>query len=311
MNSLVCYDQTMTLITTSQNRNLVDEFVGCYSSQETKRAYRLDLQDFLSFFNDQFSSPAQITLLHLVQFRDHLCNRLAAKTVNRKIATIKSFLKWCQSQGLVAANVSYTLKLPAPNVENPTSAFTDAEVSRILSAPIRDLDGLMHRLILTMLFNLGLRRSEIVKIQMRDMYDDRGTKVLKVKGKGDKQRLLPITDVVQLAVDAYLAKLEDQGYGTKSSSDFLLSPCVNFGKHVSVSTVDRVVKYYAKRAGVDRAVSPHSCRATVISHLLENQVSPRDVADFVGHSSIQTTVGVYDKKRDGLTNSAALKVRFA
>lgn len=151
----------------------------------------------------------------------------------------------------------------------------------------------------------------MVGIRIRDMYDDRGVRVLRVRGKGDKQRMIPVSDEVQLVMNDYLDKFDERGDCPKAPNDFLFRSLTDPSKHVSTATVDRIVKRYAKQAGVDRNVSPHSCRATVISHLLENQVSPRDVADFVGHSSIQTTVGVYDKKRDGLTNSAALKVRFA
>lgn len=290
----------MTKITTSSNRNLVTEFISCYSSADTKRAYKLDLEDFLRFFKNEFKHPEDIKLVHLVQYRDYLHSRLAAKTVNRKIATIKSFLKWCVSQGLVTSNVSFSLKLPAPNVENPTSAFTDAEVVRMLDAARAD-NATQDQTILAFLFNLGLRRSELVKIKHKHFQEDRGVKTLKILGKGDKVRVVPINSELEW----HLQNLMDsRRYGDKPSPE-------DFVFKTSASNVDRIVKYYAKKAGIDRNVSPHSCRATVISHLLENGVSPRDVADLVGHSSIQTTVGVYDKKRLGLVNSAAFKVRFA
>jgi integrase len=79
---------------------------------------------------------------------------------------------------------------------------------------------------------------------------------------------------------------------------------------VSGSTIYAIVKKYAKMVGVTRNVSPHSCRATAISQLLENGESPRNVADFAGHASINTTIGSYDKKRDGLKNSSAMKLKF-
>jgi integrase len=79
---------------------------------------------------------------------------------------------------------------------------------------------------------------------------------------------------------------------------------------ISVNTIYNIVKKYAKIIGVTRPVSPHSCRATAISQLLENGESPRNVADFAGHSSVNTTIGSYDKKRDGIKNSSAMKLNF-
>ena len=96
----------------------------------------------------------------------------------------------------------------------------------------------------------------------------------------------------------------------KSGTPFWPQNSERFLLQVSVSTIYAIVKKYAKIIGVTRNVSPHSCRATAISQLLENGESPRNVADFAGHSSVNTTIGSYDKKRDGLKNSSAMKLKF-
>jgi integrase/recombinase XerD len=121
-----------------------------------------------------------------------------------------------------------------------------------------------------------------------DILEDRGVMILRVRGKGSKERMIPLTKEIHNATETYLQK------------SVTLNP----------SSIYRIVNRYAKKIGIEKRVGAHSCRATLISHLLENQVSPRDVADLVGHSNINTTISIYDKKRLGVQNSAAYKVKF-
>jgi integrase len=153
-----------------------------------------------------------------------------------------------------------------------------------------------------------LRRSELVSIKLEDIYEDRGVTVLRIKGKGDKVRVLPLSDTLVVNLKEYL-----KNYGTVlDQKDYLFQSHKDIRnvQAMSGTTVYKIVNKYAKILGITKRVGAHSCRATVISHLLENSVSPRDVANFAGHSSINTTVGIYDKRRDEIKNSAAYKVKF-
>ena len=257
------------------------EFLANFSSEETKRAYASDLRNFLKSYNRNIE---QITLLDLITYRDMLLKDSSPATVRRKLSTIKSFLEWCTMRGIIITNPAANLKMPKAMTKFPTLAFTDEEVSKMIAAPANEF----HKAILVLLFNLGLRRSELTNMSKIDIFEDRGVNILRIRGKGSKERLVPLTPIIKESVDRYLAE------------NVSLNP----------SSVYRIVNRYAKSVGITKRVGAHSCRATLISHLLENQVSPRDVADLVGHVNIQTTVGVYDKKRDMLKNSAAYKVNF-
>lgn len=289
-------------------RNVIEEFLRNFTSYATIMAYRKDIESFFRHFNGKFTHPADISFDDLLSYREHLSRQgLSSASVNRKMSSIKSLMTWFANQGFISHNPASNLKLPKVNVESPTLAFTDEEVVAMINAPdVKLSSGMTHRLILALLFHLGLRRSELVKLKRSDLMEDRGATVLRVHGKGDKVRIMPITEGLKNYFKEYFGRVRDW-----EPDDYLIrSSFEEPKKSMNPSTVFKIVRRYARQVGIDRRVSPHSCRATVISHLLENQVSPRDVADFVGHSSIQTTVGLYDKKRDGIKNSAALKVNY-
>src|SRR5690606_3316432 len=108
----------------------------------------------------------------------------------------------------------------------------------------------------------------------------------RIQGKGDKLRLIPLNETVYEEIQMYLAHLDDNGISL-GPEDFLLQTELNTrnGKPMDGSTIFRVIGRYAKKLGINKSVSPHSCRATVISHLLDTQhAAIRDVATFAGHS---------------------------
>lgn len=295
------------------SKELIMQFLDNFPSVNTRDAYRVDIQDFLEFFNRKFQHPNEVTLSDAILYRDHLIDTKSSATAHRKLASVKSLFNWCANTGIVSINPIASLKMPKTMTEMPTLAFTDAEALNLLELPdTSTFTGNMHRLVLSFLFNLGLRRSELVNIKLSDIYEDRGVQVIRIQGKGSKQRILPLSDKVKLDLKTYILNYTNYVGVILNQEDFLLQTSVDRRneKPVDGSTIYRIVNRYAKAADISKRVGAHSCRATVISQLLENQISPRDVADFAGHSNIQTTIGSYDKKRDGLKNSAALKVNY-
>ena len=170
---------------------------------------------------------------------------------------------------------------------------------------------LILKLVIFLLFSLGLRRSELVNIRVGDFYQDRGHYVLKIRGKGNKDRHLPLQTEVLQAVKIYTDAMAAHGVQFEKE-DFLIQSSLK-GKNtrpMDGSTVYRIIERYAKKCGINKKVGAHSCRATAISHLLDTQKTPiRDVAIFAGHSNITTTER-YDKRRENLDNSAAYKVNY-
>jgi site-specific recombinase XerD len=296
--------------------DFISEFLVQFLSEDTKTAYVKDLNfffDFLKSGNVTIAHPSQIQSFHFQLYRDHLIERnLASATINRRLVCIRSFIKWAVAARLMDHNPLDTIKLPKVQTESPTIAFDDQEVVKMINAPdLKTHKGRTHRLIMVMLFNLGLRRSELINIKMSQFFNDRGHVVLRIHGKGDKVRLIPLNQFVYDEVLAYTDHLRDHGVDLEGD-DFLLQTEINHKNErpMDGSTIYRVIEKYALSLGINKAVSPHSCRATVISHLLDTQnTAIRDVATFAGHANITTTER-YDKRRKNLDKSAAYQVDY-
>lgn len=297
-------------------QDFIQEFLVQFLSPDTKTAYIKDLKfffDFLRSGNVIVSHPKEIQSYHFQLYRDHLLERgLASATINRRLVCIRSFMKWAIAARLIEFNPLDTVKLPKVQTESPTVAFDDDEVLRMINAPdLATHKGKTHRLIMVMLFHLGLRRSELTNLQMHQIVSDRGHWVLRILGKGDKVRLIPMNEKVYEEVSLYVAHLRDHGHEL-GPHDYLLQTEIKTknSKPMDGSTIFRIIEKYARSVGINKAVSPHSCRATVISHLLDTQnAAIRDVATFAGHSNITTTER-YDKRRKNLDKSAAYQVDF-
>lgn len=298
-------------------RDFIQEFLVQFLSPDTKTAYIKDLKFFFDFLKSgavQISHPKEIQSYHFQLYRDHLMERgLSSATINRRLVCIRSFMKWAIAAKLIEHNPLDTVKLPKVQTESPTVAFDDDEVLQMLNAPdLSTHKGKTHRLVMIMLFHLGLRRSELTHLKMHQMVQDRTHYVLRILGKGDKLRLIPLHESVFEEIKLYLAHLKDHGI-ILGPEDYLLQTEIKSKneKPMDGSTIFRVIGKYAKQLGINKAVSPHSCRATVISHLLDTQhAAIRDVATFAGHSNITTTER-YDKRRKNLDKSAAYQVDFA
>lgn len=296
--------------------DFVNDFLGDYISPCTKRAYLKDLQlffDFLKSGGEHITHPSQIESVHFKAYRDRQQTRgLSSATIARRLVAIRSFIQWSIARNLMDRNPLDSVKLPKVQTEAPTLAFEDHEaLSMIMAADISTYKGRMNRLIMVLLFNLGLRRSELANIRMEDIVEERGHKVLRVKGKGGKIRQVPLRNFVLNEIKDYEAHLASAGQVLWAGD--LLIQTEEYKKNetpIDGSTIYRIVARHAKQLGIDKRVSPHSCRATVISHLLDTkEKSMRDVADFAGHTNINTTER-YDKRRNNLDKSAAYDVGF-
>jgi integrase/recombinase XerD len=300
----------------SDIKDFINEFLVQFLSEDTKTAYIKDLKfffDFLKSGNVIVSHPGEIQSYHFQLYRDHLIERsLSSATINRRLVCIRSFVKWAVAAKLMDHNPLDTIKLPKVQTESPTVAFDDDEVIQMINAPdIKTHKGRTHRLIMVMLFNLGLRRSELINIRTYQLYQDRGHMVLRIHGKGDKVRLIPLNENVQKEILDYIDSMKSEGIEL-GSEDFLLQTDLGSknDRPMDGSTIYRVIERYARGLGINKAVSPHSCRATVISHLLDTKnAAIRDVASFAGHANITTTER-YDKRRKSLDRSAAYQVDY-
>ena len=256
-------------------------------SAGTVEYYEVDLKQFVNFLEEQFPAgledPGQIDLIVL---RAYVANLVSAGyktgTVHRKIAVLRSFFRFLYSRGAVEVNYSKHLRLPKMPKRFPS--FLDmAQANRALELPDTSTPtGIRDRAILELLYATGIRRSELVGLNVDDV--DFTQMKIKVFGKGRKERIVPFNEDAKNALMEYL-KVRDKFSKTPDEKALFLS---RRGKRISPQEVYEIVKKYLSVV-TDGKKSPHVLRHTFATHLLEMGADLMAIKELLGHESIATT----------------------
>ncbi len=298
----------------------IQPFLQNQLSPFTRRAYETDLRQFFLFLEGRLD-PHQIETLkpeHLILFRKSLeegrvtGKPMAKSSINRKLAVVKSFLNWLRLNRIIDENPGQLVKGFPQSQESGLNGLSDLEVRRMLDLPDRNSkSGALHQAILHVLLYLGLRKGELIGLKMGDWDTERGTAVLKVRGKGHKVRILPLTPIVRASLEHYFwvcGRRKDE----KEAPLFMPTKNPRSGKldkPLNPNAITYLVLRYARKAGVLKKVSPHSCRATCISNALDRKATQRSVQHLAGWST-PLMIQRYDKRREDLKNSAAYVVDY-
>lgn len=283
-------------------------------SEHTRRAYSKDLKRFVKFLIvrkfERGVEPLDRGII--IAYKDWLLSEgLQHTTIDRHLATLRSIFQWLVDEDLLKKNPAQNVRFLNPRRLSKTNAFTDEEVRKVLGRPnIHTRTGAMHYAILNVLFYCGVRRSELCSIRTSHIAQERGHWVLKLTGKGNKERIIPIVPPVMEAIEYYL-KIT----GRKLSGDeILFAPIRNnksrdHSKPLDPSMIYYIVTRYSKEAGVVNKVSPHSCRATAISNARDHQASDRAIQEFAGWAS-PVMIVQYDKRKTAVEDSAAHSIAY-
>lgn len=256
----------------------------------TKDSYAKNLSMFFSWLDNR-----QIRPDILQRYKNDLVAKgLKTNTINTYLSPLRDFFSWCCEMEYLDNNPSKHLRRVRHKDTNEVSkarALTDSEVMQILgSTNINTLKDHSERVMLLCLFNLGLRIHEVLKLQIKDI--DLVAGRIQIMGKGSKLRTLGTNTVLSKELVEYISK-----FGLRDD-DYLIQT-VRKGMNKKPGTIqhgNRVLKRIAERANIDMTgVKSHSGRVTAINHLLDHDVSLRDVANFAGHSNVNTTRS-YDRK---------------
>lgn len=250
-----------------------------YSSCTTAN-YKTDLYDFDVFLNSRGGKDIKdIDYFLLRKFLSVLSGRkLNKRTVSRKISTFKSFFKFISREGISSSNPAQSLIYP--RLDKPLPKFmTEKEVIRVIEAPkLNDLFGLRDRAILEFLYSTGARVSEMVALKIENV--DLIGGMVKVKGKGRKERLLALGEPAVISIKNYIDRRRDNNQAL-------------FINKRGGSLTDRGVRFivykYIKKTAISLSASPHTFRHSFATHLLNRGADLRSVQEFLGHSSIATT----------------------
>lgn len=249
------------------------------ASAHTLRAYRKDLEDFSDYVKKRAEDVEMIDVRAFVarQIKDGR-NK---STAGRRLAAVRSFLKYLHREGYIRENPAKLVN--TPKAQRPLPQFLSVDDVFLLVQQPKSIGFLQtrDRAILELLYSSGLRVSEIAGLNMEDVNTREG--LVKVKGKGKKERILPVGSKAVDAIKSYL--VEKILLKRKDKALFLN----NRGRPLSDRGVRRIVVKYAKMIGIGGRIGPHTLRHTFASHLLQAGADLRVIQELLGHASLSTT----------------------
>ncbi len=295
-------------------RKSIESFLLDQRSPHTQRAYGKDLKRFVQFLlmRKYHAAVGQIDRALVVAYKDSLLSeKLEHTTIDRHLATLRSFFRWLQDDGLILESPAERVRFLNPKRISRTVGFSDEEVVRILKQPNLHLrTGSLHYAVLMVLFYCGLRRSEVCSLRTTQLSLERGHRVMRLRGKGNAERVVVLVPAVWNALQHYLLISRRP----LSQDTFLFRPIKNLrtgdlDKAIDPSMIFYIVRRYARLAGIENRVSPHSCRATAISNARDHNVPDRAIQEFAGWAS-PDMITRYDKRKSSVENSAAHAIRY-
>jgi len=292
-----------------------DIWLASRHSRETRRAYKNDVCDFIN--TTKMRSRADLEGINhraVVFWKRCMEERgLRPGTIRRKLSSLSSLFIHLIKHGVVTQNpVRDVERPPAAIREGRTACFSPGEARKILDfPPTNTIRGLRDRAILSVGLQVGARRSEIAALKVKDFHKNRGYWALHFIRKGRRDLDVSIHPQVAQRILEYM-EVTHQG---KDVDEPLFLPIGRSWKNpdmrrsLSPDTIDRILKKYAKRIGLERGFSAHSMRATFITTALENGASLEDVQRAVGHDDPSTTK-LYDRRRINPERSASFYANY-
>ncbi len=259
------------------------------ASELTIKAYGDDLSHLVEFYEEQLGQvPAprdtQVSQLRTYSAYLYECG-YARTTIARRLACLRSFFRFCKREGLCDANPAKPLRTPRAGRKLPHFLTTD-EVARLLVAPpaVRN-DGLRDRAILETMYSAGLRVAEVVALDVKHW--DRNAGILKVHGKGRKERIAPVGSYATRALDDWMEVREPDPHGKPEHNTAIFLN--RFGRRLTTRSIGRMLEKHIRTAGLSRQTSPHTLRHSFATHLLDGGADLRIVQELLGHQSLTTT----------------------
>jgi len=261
------------------------------SSSLTVKSYREDLAHLAAFLAQSGGEPPAPSRINTIDLRGYVASLheagYAKSTIARRLASLRSFFRFGQRDGWADSNPARPLRNPRQPRSLPHFLSTD-ELGRLLVAPPANKpQGLRDRAILETLYSAGLRVGELVALSDDDI--DWPGSVLRVRGKGRRERLAPIGSFARKALTRWLEvrRLAPREAAAKNPRRPLF---VNrFGKRLTVRSVGRMLEKYLRETGLDRRTTPHTLRHSFATHLLDRGADIRSVQELLGHKSLVTT----------------------
>lgn len=256
-------------------------------SPNTLEAYLDDVSKLLSFLDDEQIDITQVTLDNLHTFAAGLRDLgIAPRSQVRIISGIKSFFKFLLTDEYIKTDPSEFLESPKTGRHLP-DVLTVSEIDRIVaSIDLLQPEGHRNKAMIETMYGCGLRVSELCGLKLNDIYLDEG--FIKVTGKGNKQRLVPMSPTAIKEIRIYLEGTR-KFINIKPGAESYLFLSVRRGRPISRVMVFDIVKKLSREAGITKSISPHTFRHSFATHLLEGGANLRAIQCMLGHEKIATT----------------------
>lgn len=254
-------------------------------SANTVEAYGEDVRKLLSYCIDAGLTVDQITLTDLQQFAaDCYDLGIAIRTLARIISGIKSFFRWLVREDYIDADPTELLEGPRIGRKLPEVLSIEEIDAMIAATDMSKFEGIRNRAIIETLYGCGLRVSELINLEISRIYTN--DQYIIVRGKGDKERLVPMAQVTIDAIKDYMEVRGDVKIKPEESNILFVS---RRGGRLTRMMIYYIVSGLAEAAGVSKEISPHTMRHSFATHLLEGGANLRAIQQMLGHESISTT----------------------
>ncbi|MCD4789190.1 MAG: site-specific tyrosine recombinase XerD [Bacteroidales bacterium] len=257
-------------------------------STNSVEAYIHDIEKLSQFFDlkNKNISPEKVTLSELQDFIKWINELgLTATSQARIISGIKAFYKYLLLEDIISQSPAELLEAPRTGRKLPDTLDIEEINSLINAIDLSTPEGTRNKAMLETLYGCGLRVSELIGLKISNLYFNDG--FIKITGKGDKERLVPIGNVAIKNINIYIDNIRNHLNVKKNSSDILFLN--RRGAKMSRVMVFLIIKNLAERIGLHKTISPHTFRHSFATHLIEGGANLRAVQEMLGHESITTT----------------------
>lgn len=276
------------------------------ASSLTLIGYQTDLEQFFDFISNYYNLPREEInedLFNHKSVREYLAymqaRGLSRSTMARKLASLRSFVRYLCRESILKGNPIAAVATPKQDKKLPRFLYP-LEIEMLLSAPdVKTKMGKRDRAILETLYATGIRVSELIGMDLGDV--DLANALIKVKGKGSKERIVPIGSKAREAISIYLNSARRDFFpksGATTNAVFLNK----FGQRITERSVRNILNKYVNKIALNQKVNPHMLRHSFATHLLNNGADLRSVQELLGHTKLSTTQIYTHLTRDSIKN---------
>jgi len=263
-------------------------------SEHTRKAYLADIAEYNEFLQSRENISAQKTIpdAQMETIRAYMAflygRKLKKVSINRKVSSLRAFYKFLLREGVMKHNPAQGVQTPKMEKYMPTFLSVD-EAFDLLNAykDNSSASGLRNRAMLELFYSSGLRLAELAGLDTEDVHFDAA--LVKVRGKGKKERIVPVGAQALAAVRKYLSATED--LRKEHSADLFKGALFlnERGKRITTRSIARMVDAATVKSGIGRKISPHALRHSFATHLLAAGADLRSIQEMLGHESLSTT----------------------